>query len=235
MVYAISLQIIRDNGSLPEKAGRNVRALPALLVAALLGTTVVACGGAARVASSSSSPSTGLGTNGATATTASSSAVPSGGFLKEDGDKDSDDGAYPAHPGQDDQSFLATYGVRAPPAEARTIAALVRRYYAASLAGDGASTCELLDAGIATALAAQQGTAAHGTAACAASLSPLLAQQHQHLLAEEPTMMVVTSVYAKDNVGVAVLGFRNAPESIIVLAREGHAWKIDALFDSPLT
>ena len=217
------------------KANRNVRALPALLAAVLLGATMVACGGAAKLASSRSSPPTRLGTSGATATTATSSAVPSGSFLKEDGDKDSDDGAYPTHPGRDDQSFLATYGIRARPAVVRTIAALVKRYYTVSLAGDGASACGLLDAGLATALAAQQGTAAHGTAACGASLSPLLTQQHQHLLTEEPATMVVTSVYAKDNLGVAVLGFRNAPEGVIVLAREGHAWKIDALFDSPLT
>lgn len=213
------------------KTNRNTRAL-VLLAAALLGTTMAACGGTAKVASSGSSPSTGLATSGATAT---SSAVPSGGYLKEDGDKDGDDGAYPAHPGQDDRGFLASYGHRAPPVEARTIAALVKRYYAASLAGDGTSACELLDAGLATALAAQQGTTAHDTAACAASLSPLLAQQHQHLLTEEPATMLVTSVYAKDNTGVAVLGFRKESESIIPLAREGQVWKIDALFDNPLT
>lgn len=214
---------------------RNARALSALLAVALLSATMVACGGTTKVANSSSSSSTRLGIPGATATAVTSSAIPPGGFLKDDGDKDSDDGAYPGHPEQDDQSFLAGYGHRVPPTLASTIAALVKRYYAASLAGDGASACELLDAGLATALAAQQGPAAHGAAACAASLSPLLVQQHQHLLAEEPATMVVTGVYAKDNVGVVVLGFRNAPESIIVLAREGHAWKVDALFDSPLT
>jgi hypothetical protein len=197
-----------------RRPARAVRALPALLASALLGIGI------------------GVGACGSSASTSISSRS---GYLKEDGDKDGDDGAYPAHPGQDDQSFLATYGGRARPATARAIASVVERYYAASLAGDGASACALLNAGLATALAAQRGRAAQGDRACAAALSPLLAQQHPHLLAEDPATMVVTGVYAKGNLGLAVLGFRSAPESDIVVAREGRAWRIDALFDNQMT
>jgi hypothetical protein len=45
----------------------------------------------------------------------------------------------------------------------------------------------------------------------------------------------VTGVYLKSDLGMAVLGFRHAPESAILLSREGQAWRVDALFDSPMT
>jgi len=47
--------------------------------------------------------------------------------------------------------------------------------------------------------------------------------------------MVVISVHAKGNLGLAVLGFRRVPESEILVEREGSSWKIDALFDSEMT
>jgi hypothetical protein len=163
-------------------------------------------------------------------TIAPSSAARSGGYLKEDGDNDGDEGSPGRKYVQDDKRVLATYGGRARPATARAIAALVRRYYAASLAADGASACALLDASLAKALAAQSG-APRSPAACAAALSPLLAQEHQHVLSEDPATMTVIGVYANGVIGLALVGFRNAPESDLLLAREAHAWKIDSLFD----
>jgi hypothetical protein len=199
------------------------RAPLAVLASTVLAVGAVACGG------SGSSHSTSAGSSGAAA--AHASATPSGGYLKEDADEDGDD-PHPTDPGQDDQEFLASYGPKASPATASTITALVRSYYTASLAGDGTRACALLNAALATSLAKQQSPTASGAQACAAAIAPLLAQQHQRLLAEEPATMTVIGVYVKGILGLVVLGFGNAPESDIVVTREGGAWKIDALYDS---
>jgi hypothetical protein len=37
-------------------------------------------------------------------------------------------------------------------------------------------------------------------------------------------------VRVKADLGLAVIAFKTTPESEIVLEREGHTWKIDALF-----
>jgi hypothetical protein len=189
------------------------RQLLAPLVCALLAAGVLACGGASK------------------STSTSTNATASGGHLKEDGDKDSDD----AHGSgaQDDEAFLASYGPQADPATTRAIAEVLRSYYAASLAGNGAAACGLLNAALATALASQQSQAG-GTSACAAAIAPVLAQQHQRLLAEEPATMSVIGVHVKGSLGLAVLGFKRSPESVIVVTRTGNVWKIDALFDSLL-
>jgi hypothetical protein len=199
------------------------RTLPALLVSAAIAACLMACG------SSSRSPSGGTRSSGTTV--ASTSAAPPGGYIKDDGDKDGDD-PHPTDPGQDDQSLLATYGHRASTSAAHTISALVKHYYAAALAGDGAQACALLDAGLAAGLISSQSQTKRGAGACAAAVAPLLAQQHQHLLAEDPATMTVTGVYVNGNLGLALLGFRDSPETDIVVEREGHAWKIGALIDS---
>jgi hypothetical protein len=211
---------------------RAVKALPWLLVTALLSASLSACGAGT---GAGSSPASHDSSAAATISTAAHATEP-GGYLKEDADKDGDDGYYPNGPKQDDEQILALYGGKAPAAEARAIAALVKRYYAASVAGNGAGACALLSPGVvAGVVALQQSQTARGSSACATAIAPLLAHQHQRLLAEEPATMVVTGVYAKGELGLALLGFRSAPESDIVVAREGHVWKIDSVFDNQLT
>jgi hypothetical protein len=194
------------------------RDLLTLLACAVLSAGLLACGG------SSSSSSAG---------TASSGAKAARGYLEEDGDSDSDD-PHATHPEQDDAAFLASYGARAPAAVERPIAAVVRSYYAASLAGNGASVCALLNPALATAVANERGQSGAGAGACAAAIAPVLAQQHQHLLAESPATMTVIGVYAKGNLGLVVLGFKHSPESELILTRAGGGWKVDALYDTEL-
>ena len=215
------------------RAGRSGRAVKVLLIA-LLSASLSACGGNRGTNSDSSLPAS-HNSSAATTTSTIARTTGPGGYLKEDADKDGDDGYYPHGPQQDDEHILALYGGRARPAEARTIAALVRRYYVASLAGNGASACALLNPGVVAALVATQGQTARGSSACATAIAPLLAHQHQRLLAENPATMVVIGVYTKPDLGLALLGFRNAPESDIVVAREGNTWRIDSIFDNQLT
>lgn len=192
------------------------RRLAAALAGTLLALGALACG------SSGTPQSAGGG---------SSSATTAGAYLKEDADNDGDD-PHVSHRGQDDQEFLASYGPKASPAATRAIASILRSYYSASAAGEGASACALLNTALAAAIAKEQSPAAAGADACAAAIAPLLAQQHRHLLAEDPATMTVIAVYARGGLALAALGFRNSPESDILLTRAGNIWKIDALYDS---
>jgi hypothetical protein len=157
-----------------------------------------------------------------------------GGYSRLDGDSDVDDLRPPAREHYDDAPLLGRYGGRASPADAAAIAGLVKTYYAASAAGEAARACSLLSTSLASGLAATEGgTGTQGSsAACAKGLAPQLEEQHARLLGEDPASMRVEAVYAKGDSALAVFAFKTAPESEIVLAREGGAWKIDALFGS---
>ncbi len=202
---------------------RRSLALPATV---LLSLTAIACG------ASQPTQSTTPRAHRATVSTAQP-----GGYSKNDGDEDFDDTRqYHGSPANDDLALLASYGPRASPAVARAVTSLVKRYYAASAAGNGAAACALLTANLAGGLATGQGQTGQGeNHTCAATISLLLAQQHQQLLSENVATMTVTAVHVKGNLGLAVLAFKTTPESEIVLEREGHTWKIDALFGGYMT
>jgi hypothetical protein len=197
-----------------------------LFAATLLCTWAGACGSGARTPAD---PGSATSTLPAKSRDANSSRA--GNYLKADGDKDGDD-PHPSNPGQDDQALLATYGYRASASTAHAIATLVEHYYDAALTGDGAHACALLAAGPTAGLVSSQSQTSHGAHNCATAIEPLLAQQHRHLLAEDPASMVVTGVYVNGDLGLALLGFRASPESDIVVEREGGAWKLGALIDS---
>lgn len=156
-------------------------------------------------------------------------AVGAGDYVSEDGDKDYDD-----RPGtradQDDQLLLAHYPRRASRPEARRILALVKRYYAVSVAGNAAGACALLTAQIAGALAASETSGTRG-GRCAAAFLPLLHQQQPRLAVEQPATMTVSGVHLSGRFALVVLRFRRSPESQTLLERERGAWKIDSLFD----
>lgn len=193
----------------------------ALLAAALLSAGASACGGASKDTSSTSRSS-------------SAATVTPGGYLRNDGDKDPDDkDPTDKDPGLDDSALLAIYGGETSRAEMRAVTSVVKLYFAAATAEDGTQACPLLAAGLAAELSTSQSTQSVDKA-CAAPLSLLFKQQHQSLLADDAATMVVTAVHVKGDLGLAVLGFQSVPEAEILLQREGHVWKIDALFDSEM-
>ncbi|MGC2374844.1 MAG: hypothetical protein WA484_13305 [Solirubrobacteraceae bacterium] len=164
--------------------------------------------------------------------TAASSTATSGAYRKDDGDQDTDDHGNSTI--TDNQSFLATYGKQAGPADTRTIAALVKSYYAAAAAGDSAKACTLLDASLYASVAEGQSPSA-GAGGCAATLAPILAREHAQLTADDVSTMVVTSVHVSGNVGVAAVGFRKTPENAMLVKREGNVWKVDVLIGGDMT
>ncbi len=195
-----------------------------LLLAALLSTTVLACG-------SGSTTHTSAPTS--TVAAARTSTTVARGYSKRDGDSDFDDAEhYDGHPPNDDLGLLASYGPKASPAVMRAVASLIKRYYTASAAANAPTACSLLSANLAAGIAT---TSDGASSACAAAMSQLLAQQHARLVGENPATMAVTTVHVKGNLGLAALSFKTAPEAEIVVEREAGKWKIDALFDTTMT
>jgi|HubBroStandDraft_3_1064219.scaffolds.fasta_scaffold144276_2 hypothetical protein len=205
-----------------------------LLAATALSLAVIGCGSSGK--GHADSPASAVTTTTGAASQTSSAPTPSGGYLINDADRDNDDPGYgDIGRENDDSRLLSEYGSPAGKAEKQAITAVVKRYFAAAAAGDGATACSLLTPSFVAGVVENAGTSAQdATAGCASSVSRLLAGQHEQLAEDEVATMVVIDVRIKHDFALAVLGFKNAPEAEILLQRDGHAWKLAALFDSEL-
>ncbi len=181
------------------------------LAAGLLACGLGACGGSSDRAPASTSAV--AGTRG-------------GVYDTQDGDNDPDDRRAPGFV-NDEESLFPTYGRGASPADARTIASLVKRYLAAAAAGDGATACSLLDATLLRELG-EAGDERGDEAECAKILPSLFERERPRLSAADVATMTVISVHVKGRLGLAELGFRTLPEQELIAEREGREWKIDA-------
>jgi hypothetical protein len=216
-----------------------MRSLLVLPLIALLGLGLSACGNTGKRTGSApeSSSSTAAGGTTAAAGTASP-ATPAGGYLRGDGDVDDE-----ANRTDEDDYAIRNFGHAASAADRRTIAALVKRYYAAGAAGDGAAACALIYSGLANSPnLGEAAEAAYPPApgvpllrgqSCARIMSLLFKEDHQRLAADLATA-IVTRVRVKGSRGLALLGFRTTPERQIPLRREHGAWKVETLLDREL-
>jgi len=190
-----------------------------------LALALTACGGA------SSDPAPASRAGGSEEAVAANGVRGPGGYLKTDGDPDADDRS--TKPSNDDELEMgraARSGASA--ADRAAVTAVVKRYYTAAAAGDGAAGCTMLFASLAAAIAAEAPGAYKGS--CAAALSRQFAREHQHLAGEQVGSMIVTGVHVSGAVGYATLGFQHAIEAEVILQREAGGWKLNSLFDSPL-
>jgi hypothetical protein len=234
-----------------------VRLLPVLLVGALLGLGVSACGGERHVAGSTHGiPSATSTTSPFTTTT--SSVIPPGQALRGDGDADNPsdidgngdadgtsaggtdgDNDNPTRasydfPDRDDKATFA-YGHRPSALDRRAISSLVKRYYAAASRDDGATACSLLISSLASSVSEDYG---HGSGSsdtpggktCKEVLTMLFGRSREQL-AEAIT---VVEVRVEGNGAQVVFSSRKMPASSISLAREGGSWKLVALLGQPL-
>jgi hypothetical protein len=153
-----------------------------------------------------------------------------------DADRDND-----IHAAADDtnNNRVLSFGHDAVPSERRAITALVKRYYAAALAEDGARGCALLYSTLAEAApeddSREPGTPAymHGQTTCAGVLHALFHHYHAQLAAELPKLQI-TSVRLEEHKGFAFLRFGKLPERKISVQRERHTWKMSQIFDEEL-
>jgi hypothetical protein len=156
--------------------------------------------------------------------------------LQSDGDRDDDEAKKEKGIGAEDLRGILAAGHGANAADKSAITTVVRSYFLAATAGDGAKGCSLLASNLATAVAAEenQPTATGNKSTCATSLTQFFKEQHERLVAEDVKTMVFTGVHVEGDFGSVTLGFKAMPQTEMVLQREGHTWKIAALFDSPL-
>lgn len=200
-------------------------ALP--LVIALLG--VSACGGADKGAGSAAKVSNAAATSGTSATTSTPAtttfkATPAQHPHKNDRDGDSDNN-------NDDYA----YGHPASAADKRAVTALVKRYYTAAAAGNGARACSLIYSlfaeDIPEVYGEPPGPPALRGSTCATVMSKLFRQNHHQLMVDLAELKV-TDVRVKRRHALALLGFKTTPPRDIRVHRERGAWKIDEVLDS---
>lgn len=207
----------------------------ALFAAALLGIGASACGSSNQSTSTASQSRTSSGT--ATNVAASNPAeAPPPSHPKRDSDNDNDVGA----PSDDtNHAELFAYGHAADTSDRRTITALIKDYYAAVIADEGAKACAMLFSTLAEAVPEDYGHSPPGPAylngnTCPEVMSRLREHFHAVLTTEIP-LLEVTRVRVKEEHGFAVLRFGKLPERKISVAQEGHTWKMGALLDSELS
>lgn len=180
--------------------------LAVLLAVAALGLGVGACGGSGRGGARVRGTSTGY--------------TPAG---------DSEAAREAAVAGSDDN--IPAYGRAASPQDRRAVSELVRRYYAAARAHNGAAACAMLDSNLAKSVPEDYGHMSnlpymHG-GTCAAVMSKLFA--HLGATSAQLAMPVVTGVRLYRGHGFAELRSKEAPRGELFVVRQGDAWKVGVL------
>jgi hypothetical protein len=191
-----------------------------LLATALLGLGVAACG-----CSSKHTASQGH----ANAATGGTSATASSNFSTHKNDRDNDGD------NNDDDEHVLDFGHAANAADSQTITALVRHYFAAAAAEDGATACSLLAPFIAESVVENYGRApALRGKTCAAVMAKLFKHHHQELANKDATLKVIR-VGVEGDKSLVALEFPTIPEVRQVTARRnGNAWKLLTLLDGIL-
>lgn len=146
------------------------------------------------------------------------------GFFKDtnDGDDDAE---------SNDDNLIVNFGHPPSAVEERTITALLKSYYVAAAAADGAKACALLYSLVAETVAEEFGRELGEPpgASCSTVMSKVLQQRHRQL-AMELASLEVTRVRVEGDKGVAVVSFGKTPEPHMFLHHEQGVWKIESLF-----
>lgn len=195
-------------------------------VAALIPVGLGACGNTRRGVGSRSSGS-------------SQSRTATASYQIGDGDGTYDDSGGDS--GEDRRQ--RSWGREAAPAQRHAVAKLVRRYYGAALAGDGAAVCGLL------APAFAHGNAARGAVPpeyvalmdpsdlrgrrCAQIATRVLAASRVQLQAEGDSPLV-SDVRVLGRRALALLAFRTMPERLLRAVHERGWWRLVQVLDSEI-
>ena len=130
-----------------------------------------------------------------------------------------------------DDGEIGRFGYPAGAAEKRAIVALVRRYYAAAAAQDGAEACALTSPGRADSIPEDWGpTYLPGAKTCATVLTAVFKRLHNQV--SEP--VYVTGVRVDGDRAYALVGSTAMPASVTQAQRARGVWKIDRVLATPL-
>jgi hypothetical protein len=131
------------------------------------------------------------------------------------------------------------FGKAANPVDRQAVRTLVKRYYAAAAAENGAMACSLIFTPVAESVAEDYGRAPgppylRGSKTCDAVMSRLFAYLHRQMVVDNATLQV-TRVRLKSKGGYAVLRFGATPEREITIVRDNGVWKVSSLVDSEIS
>ncbi len=137
-----------------------------------------------------------------------------------------------------DNDAIPAFGPPAGPADRRSILALVKRYYAAAAARDGATACTMLDMQITEALL-EEHSRGHGPLSlqghtCAQIMSRLFEHRHRELV-EDVTGYRVLAVQVKHQSGYALVHFpakHELRELQVLVRREHGVWLMNVPLDN---
>lgn len=202
-----------------------------LLVLGLLSLCLGACGSSAKTTSSPSD----TGTTVVSTVTAPTETTPAPVETRADADHDNDIHA----PGDDTRNgSTLDYGHAADSSDNRAITALIKRYYAAAEAENGAAACSMLYSVFAEGVPEDYGQSPPSQpymrgSTCPAVMTLLFKHLHPQLALEVPKLQVAR-VRLVEHRGLVVLHFGALPEREIYIEREGHTWKVDTLLDNAM-
>lgn len=135
----------------------------------------------------------------------------------------------------DDDAHYLDFGRAADPAELREALALVRGYYAAATAENGAKACALLDPIIAETVVEKYGESpAVSGRTCAVVMSKLFTNRHALLSAENATLRI-PEIRVQGDKGLAILELPTIPEvRKLELHRVDGTWRVLNMLDTIL-
>jgi predicted small lipoprotein YifL len=186
-----------------------MKPLLTVLVSVLLVVSVCACGSSSKGTNSSPPASVSSTTSTASSTQQSEKQV-------------------------DPTKAIVDFGQPASAANRQTIVALVRRYYMAAAAEDGAKACPLIYSLFEEAIAEDYGQPPGPPSlrgkTCPVVMSKLFKQQHKQEATDLATLRV-TGVRVDRKRGVVLLSFKENPRRYLHVQLEHGTWKINSLTD----
>jgi len=205
-----------------------MKPLLGLFVTAIFSLGITACGNSGGPISRGTSAVATVATTASDATTTN--------YTRTDADKDNDLGS----PYDDTNNDVAlNYGHAADTSDRLAATEIVKRYYAAAAAEDGAAGCSLVALSLSEAVVEDYGQGSGGApylktgTSCSQVLTLLFKHYHGKLVAEQ-AKLAVRRVRLIGHQGFVIMSFGTLPERRIGVGREGHSWKIQNLLDSEL-
>jgi hypothetical protein len=215
--------------------------MPSTALAAILfgGLCVSACGGTGGGGGSTASSGSlkRVASNAAAITTI---ADPPPHIPRANADVDKDGDGQVGHYGMNrydyDDKQIVYMGHPASAADRQSIAVVVKNYFAAAAAHDGAKLCAGMYSLIAESVPEDYGEPPAGPPGfsgktCAVVLSKLFAQRGRERSVDTTGKLEVTGVRVREGKALALLRFGTAPIRYIWVRREYKRWKVDTLLD----
>jgi hypothetical protein len=228
-----------------------VRSLIGVAAFVLICAFFTACGGSGgKNTSSASHVSSNVATaGGVQSVTTSGEEASSLHGLRGDEDDDDTPAGHTAHPTHDDDADLDNdykanepqtyydsddgpirgYGEVADASDVRAITALVKAYYAAAAAANGARACSLMYSLFAESIPEDYGRGAGPAYSHGRTCTVVMSKIFKHNHAQIPANVTVVAVRTDGHQARALIGSKTAPAGYLMLTRERGAWKVDGL------